>query len=284
MKKVYFVVFRPTLFYKLLLICVVIILSLSLISSGRSLYEGTKSIFMEEGSSEAQPTETQPTVAKLSIVIDDFGSTKAGVEEMMAIDRHLTFAVIPFLDYSNKNAVEAHEKGFEVIAHLPMEPKKGKRSWLGPNPILSGMDYETVRKIVKESIENVPFAVGANIHMGSKASSEEVIMSAVIDEIKERNLLFLDSCTASKPIAKDIALKKEVLCYERDVFLDGQQPKAFVIKRLKQAADVALKKGYAIAIGHVGIEGGKVTAEAITEMIPELDKNNIKLVFLSELK
>ncbi len=274
----YFVVVRPTLFSKLIIISVAVIMSFSIISSGRSIYEGAKSIFWEGENAEGRPDE-----AKLSIVIDDFGSAKDGVEEMMSIEQHLTFAVIPFLDFTNKNALQAHEKGFEIIVHLPMEPKKGKRSWLGPNPILSGMEYDVVRKIVKDSMDNVPFAVGANIHMGSKASSEETIMTAVLDEIKERNLYFLDSRTASKPVAKDIAREKEVVCFERDVFLDGQQPKDFVKKRLKQAGDLALKKGYAIAIGHVGIEGGKVTAEAITEMIPEFDRKNIKLVFLSEL-
>ncbi len=34
---------------------------------------------------------------RLAIIIDDFGSSGDGVKEMMSIDRHLTFAVMPFL-------------------------------------------------------------------------------------------------------------------------------------------------------------------------------------------
>jgi polysaccharide deacetylase 2 family uncharacterized protein YibQ len=270
MKKVYFIVLRNSLLNRIVIAALAVIFLLSFISTAHNLFTETEPVDSEQEESLAQPSE-----AKLSIIIDDFGSSNEGVEMMMGINRHLTFAIMPFMRFTNDNAIQAHEKGFEIIVHLPMEPVRGKRSWLGPNPILSGMDYEKAREIVKESIDNVPYAAGANIHMGSKASSEEEILSAVLDEIGGRDLYFVDSRTASKPIAKDIALKKNVICFERDVFLDGQQPKSFIKKRLREAGEIALKKGYAIAIGHVGIEGGDVTAESITEILPEFDRKNI---------
>lgn len=221
---------------------------------------------------------------KLAIIIDDFGSGgRQGITEMMKIDEHLTFAVIPFEEHSQKDAAVAHEKGYEVIVHLPMEPTRGKKSWLGSKPIMAGMSGDDVRQIVVDAFENVPHAVGANIHMGSKASSEEGIINAVLDVIKEKNIYFVDSYTATQPVAKKIADSKGVTCYNRNVFLDGQQPKSFVKNRLAEAANIAIKKGYAVAIGHVGIEGGKVTAEAIQEMLPEFKSKNVQLVFVSEL-
>jgi polysaccharide deacetylase 2 family uncharacterized protein YibQ len=100
---------------------------------------------------------------------------------------------------------------------------------------------------------------------------------------REKNLYFVDSRTADHPIGKKIADLKQVRCYERNVFLDGQKPKEFVKKKLIEAANLALKKGYAVAIGHVGVEGGKTTAQAIIEMLPEFERKNIELVFISEL-
>lgn len=220
---------------------------------------------------------------KLAIIIDDFGSSREGVEEMMSINRHLTFAVMPFLAHSKEYAEAAHAKGYEVIVHLPMEANHGKRSWLGPRPILAGMNADEVRQTLRDAFEAVPFAVGANNHMGSKASSDQSIISAVLDVIKEKDLYFVDSRTADHPIGKKVAAEKGVRCYERNIFLDGQQPKSFVKGRLAEAANVALKNGYAVAIGHVGIEGGQATAEAIREMLPEFERKNIKLVFVSEL-
>lgn len=228
-------------------------------------------------------TERDGSGGKLAIIIDDFGSGREGVAEMMAIDRHLTFAVMPFLPHSHSDAEEANKKGYEVIVHLPMEPNKGKLSWLGPRPILAAMCDNEVKQIVMDSFESVPFAVGANIHMGSKASSDESIISSVLDVIKEKGLFFVDSRTSTHPISMKLANNKEVLCYDRDVFLDGQKPKSYVKQKLREAGEIALKKGYAVAIGHVGIEGGKVTAQAISEMLPEFDRMNVELVFVSEL-
>ncbi len=220
---------------------------------------------------------------KLAIIIDDFGQSRAGVKEMMSIDRHLTFAIMPFLENSQSDAETAHEKGYEVIVHLPMEANYGKLSWVGPKPILANLNEHEVQKIVRESFESVPYAVGANIHMGSRASCEESIVSSILDVIKDKGLYFVDSLTAEHPIAKEISASKGVLCFERDIFLDGNKPKEAIKKQLQKAEELALKKGKAIAIGHVGPEGGMVTAEAISEMIPEFDDRKVQLVFISEL-
>lgn len=222
--------------------------------------------------------------AKLAIVIDDFGSDRNGVKEMMSINRHLTFAIMPFLPYSQSDAKDALEKGFEIIVHLPMEPVKGKISWLGPKPILSTSTDNEVFQITTEAFSDVPGAVGANIHMGSKISADERIMSDILDIIKEKGVYFLDSKTSEKSVAKQLATQKGVTFYERDIFLDGQTSKEHVKNQLRKAGEIALNKGKAIAIGHVGIEGGKITAQAIKEMLPEFDEKNIQLVFVSELE
>ena len=57
-----------------------------------------------------------------------------------------------------------------------------------------------------------------------------------------------------------------------------------VRERLRQAENAALKNGTAVAIGHVGPEGGKITAMAIGELKSELEEKGIELVTVSEMK
>ncbi|MCX7710293.1 MAG: divergent polysaccharide deacetylase family protein [Clostridia bacterium] len=227
--------------------------------------------------------ESTHTEGKLAIIIDDFGQSRAGVKEMMSIDRHLTFAVMPFLSFSQSDAENAYQKNHEVIVHLPMESYNGKLSWVGPKPILSVLSDQEIQSLVIEAFDNVPHAVGANIHMGAKAGEDERVISDVLDIIKLKNVYFVDSRAARHPVAKKIADEKGILCYDRDVFIDGKKSKEFILKELKRAGDLSLKKGFAIAIGHVGTEGGKMTAEAIKEMLPYFDRNNIQLVYVSEI-
>jgi uncharacterized protein len=223
------------------------------------------------------------TGAKLAIIIDDFGQGREGVAQMMAIDRHLTFAVMPFATFTKADAEEGYKKGYEIIVHLPMEPMQGKPEWLGSNPILCSQDDEKITTIAHMALSDVPHAKGANVHMGSKASADDRVMHCILKEVAQAGLYFVDSRTGAKSVIKSVAAELNVPCLERNVFLDGQQPKSYIIGQLRQAEQIALKNGYAIAIGHVGIEGGKPTAEAINEMLGEFDRNGVQLVFVSEL-
>lgn len=105
----------------------------------------------------------------------------------------------------------------------------------------------------------------------------------VMELLKERNLLFVDSLTTAKSLGKTIAAEKGVRFLGRDVFLDSTDSLEQVKSNLRKAAETALEKGEALAIGHVGPEGGKVTAQAIQELIPELEQAGIVFVTVSEL-
>lgn len=231
----------------------------------------------------SSPSTTENSHGKLAIIIDDFGQNRNGVEEMTSINRHLTFAVMPFLTFSQSDAENSHNKGFEIIVHLPMEAYT-KLGWVGPRPILSVMSSSEVQQVVYDSFENIPYAVGANIHMGSKAGDDRRVISDILDVIKEKGVYFVDSRASRNPVAKKIGDEKSIKCFDRNVFIDGKKPKSYIKKQLLKAGEMALKNGQAIAIGHVGTEGGKVTAQAINEMLPEFDKRNVQLVFVSELE
>lgn len=224
---------------------------------------------------------------KLAIIIDDFGKNRKGVSEMMSIKRPLTFAVMPFLDYSGQDAVSAHDKGFEIILHLPMQSEKDDiQSWLGPRPVKLNLSASQIKKITADSINSIPYIAGVNIHMGALASENERVISAVMETVSEKGLYFVDSLTSARTVCRKAAKKTGINFIERDVFLEGNSnnvTKNYVKSQLSKAGEIALKYGYAVAIGHVGSAGGRVTAEAINEMIPVLEKKGIEFVYVSEL-
>lgn len=232
------------------------------------------------------PVAAKHQTPKLAIIIDDFGQNSSGVKEMMEIDRHLTFAVMPFLKFSRSDAVKAHKQGYEIIVHLPMQSQdKDIASWLGPRPVKLGQTNDEIRKIVMDSLNSIPYAVGANIHMGTKASENKRVMSCVMNIAKEKKMYFVDSKTSSHSVCTSVAKSVGLRYAERNIFLEtiSNKSKEYIKKQLHLAGELALKKGSAIAIGHVGSAGGKVTAEAIKEMLPSFERKGIKLVYVSEL-
>lgn len=74
--------------------------------------------------------ETDFKKRELAIVIDDFGNNMKATEEMLNLPVPITAAIMPFLSPTERDAKLANEKGHEVIVHLPMEPKKGKKAGL----------------------------------------------------------------------------------------------------------------------------------------------------------
>lgn len=265
--------------YFCFLLCISVFLLISLIK----LYPGILMVdtFNELYSQVKLPSENKQS--KLAIVIDDFGSGRDGVAEMMSIKRHLTFAVMPFLRFSELDSKRAKEKGYEVIIHAPMEDKTGRMSWLGGRPILCKMKSSEIKGILTDSFESIPFAVGLNNHMGSEASGDKEVITSILEFVREKNKIFVDSRTAKKPIAKKLAKEMGARCYDRNVFLDGKKDKNYIKNQLRKSKDMAIKKGTAVAIGHVGPHGGKVTAQAILESLPDFDDANVKLVFITEL-
>lgn len=220
---------------------------------------------------------------ELAILIDDFGYCGEGTQEMLALPIPITAAVMPFSSCTAADAEAVRQAGKEIFIHMPMESLTGKPEWVGEKGVFRSMSDAEIKERVEEAFSILPDAVGMNNHMGSAIMEDERSLSAVMDVLKEKKMLFVDSMTTAKSVGRSIAGQKGVFFLGRDVFLDSTDSVEVVKKNLRQAAEVALEKGYALAIGHVGPEGGHVTVQAIRELIPELEQAGITFVTVSEL-
>lgn len=218
----------------------------------------------------------------VAIVIDDFGYDGEGTEEMLALDIPLTAAIMPFSPNSSVDCDAVIAAGKEVIIHMPMESQTGKKSWVGDKAVFSTMTDSEISDVVKEALEIVKNAKGINNHMGSKIMEDERSLNVVMSVAAERGLIFIDSKTTPKSVAKQSSEKFNVPILERDVFLDSTDDINVIRKKLNQTAQIAQKKGYALAIGHVGPEGGKITAQAIKELAPQMEQQGIQFVTVSQ--
>ncbi|WP_445490621.1 divergent polysaccharide deacetylase family protein [Niallia sp. 03133] len=203
----------------------------------------------------------------LAIVIDDFGNNMKGTEEMLNLPVPITAAIMPFLPTSKEDAIRAHKKGHEVIVHLPLEPKKGKKSWLGPGAITTDLSDREIRERVKKAIESIPFAVGMNHHMGSKATEDERVMRIILDECQKHSLFYLDSKTTGKSVVKELAEELHVPYLENDMFFDHIYSNQHIVKQANKLANELEKQKQLIAIGHVGVTGPTVV-HVLKEYIP----------------
>ena len=231
----------------------------------------------------------QPVVAKplsspksnLAIVIDDLGNNMKGTEEIVKLPVKLTVAIMPFMPSTKEDAELAHQYGHEVIVHLPMEPKKGKKSWLGPGAITTDLSDKEIRKRVEDAVKDIPHAVGMNHHMGSKATEDERIMKIVLQVCKENGLFYLDSKTTGKSVVGKLANELDVPFLENNFFFDDVYTTQHITNQGKKLEKKLTEYEQLVAIGHVGISGPMMVS-VLKEYIP-LYKNKADIVVLSEL-
>ncbi len=224
-------------------------------------------------------------MAQVAFVIDDWGYSLNNIETLFQIQRPVTLAILPHLRYSKEISERArrHSQEYDIILHLPLESKSGKTP--ERDTIRRNMKKERVLAILKDDIEGVPGIIGVSNHQGSRATENSEVMKIILDELKRKGLFFLDSRTTPISVCGNIAGKIGLKHAERSVFLDLAQKKtdkqcrAYLKKQIKELIEIAKAKGSAIGIGH----DKKITLEAIKESIPDIEKENIKIVPLEKL-
>lgn len=215
---------------------------------------------------------------KMAIVIDDFGYNREPITAFANINRPLTFAVLPYRPFSNEAAAKGISSGHQVILHLPMEPlAQGEQS--EKITITTNLKEEEISDITQKAIAQIPGLIGVNNHQGSRATADRRVMKAVLKEIKDRNLFFLDSRTNSQSIAAEMAQQMGIKTGGNELFLDNTDDVNAVKGKLRTAQDMAIRHGSVTVIGHARMN----TATAVSEMIPELEASGIQLVFVSQL-
>lgn len=227
-------------------------------------------------------TRPKPAVA---FIIDDWGYNKRYIDLVSEINRPLTISILPNLRYSRYVAEEISKRSemYDIILHLPLESKSNRT--VEANTIRCEMDKEKILSILDSDIESVPGLVGVSNHQGSKATEDERVMKVILEELRKRELFFVDSFTSPDSVCLDVTKSLGIKFASRDVFLDITDQtdlenfESYIKGQIQELADLAVERGSAIGVGH-NIE---TTLRVIKESIPDLEKQGIRIEPLKKL-
>jgi polysaccharide deacetylase 2 family uncharacterized protein YibQ len=237
-----------------------------------------------DGSAEAASTarDSLPVEVpspRLAIVVDDCGYDPARDAEWLKFPEKITMAVIPFGPSSRRLPRAAHDRGFGVLIHAPMEPEGPVSDRTGDFRFRRGMSGKEMDALLGRMIEENAWASGVSNHMGSAFTADPVSMATFASLLKSRGLFFLDSVTTSRSVAVQAALQAGIPVTRRDVFLDtGIRPEEMRL-RWKKALSIAKEKGKAVLVCH----GRRESLRAILDLVPDLEAEGIRAVTLDEL-
>lgn len=222
-----------------------------------------------------QDSQDKPMIA---VVIDDMGVDRHRSSRVVALPPPMTVSYLSYAPDLEHQAIAARAAGHEVLLHVPMEPANAKLD-PGPGALLTNQTPEEMRTHLLQGLARFHAFVGINNHMGSKFTTDGVAMTLVLDELRRRGLLFLDSRTSAATVGVSLARGMGIPTAERNVFLDNVNEPGAVAARLAETEKLALRIGYAVAIGHPR-DG---TVEALETWLPQARAGGYVVVPVSAL-
>lgn len=223
--------------------------------------------------------EIDPNKPMIAIVIDDLGIDKRRTQRTIDLPAPLNLAFLPYPTQLSEQTKAAKDAGHELMVHMPMEPSNLSENNPGPKALLTKNGKALNLENLKANLDQFDGYVGINNHMGSRFTSDYNAMGPILEELKRRGLLFLDSRTIGSSKGKKLAGELDLPFVARDVFLDHDPSRAGVDASLAKTARIALSKGTAIAIGHPKDD----TIAALKVWIPKAKAQGIQIVPLTAI-
>ena len=219
-----------------------------------------------------------PETPWIAIVIDDVGLSPASSARAAALPGPLTLAYLPYAEGLAGQTARARAAGHELLVHVPMEPESAAED-PGPNALRVALDAGEIARRLDWALRRFEGYVGISNHMGSRFTADTVAMTAVLEVVRDRGLLFLDSRTGVRTRGEGVARSLGVPFVERDVFLDNELSAEAIGRQLDLAESIARRQGHAVAIGHPHA----VTLAVLERRLPLMERRGFALVAVAAI-
>jgi len=108
-----------------------------------------------------------------------------------------------------------------------------------------------VERVINRSLNEMPYCLGINNHMGSLATSDQRCMGFVMEALRKRGKAFLDSRTSNVSVAYQTAQKERITTYRNDLFLDSPDiSNATMERKIQQILNLGASSREVVAITH----------------------------------
>ncbi|HVT53994.1 MAG TPA: divergent polysaccharide deacetylase family protein [Dongiaceae bacterium] len=209
----------------------------------------------------------------IAIILDDVGAAPGDAPGAVALPAPITLSIMTYAPNAARLADQAKKAGHEIMVHVPMEAIN-RDADPGKNALLVNLSPGEIQQRLDWDLSQFQGYVGINNHMGSRFTQDPAGMQIVLETLKAKGLLFVDSRTIASSVGDALAGRLGVTHLKRDVFLDNVIDEADIRKELARTEAIARKQGFVIAIGHPHPD----TVAALRQWIPEAKARGFVLV------
>jgi polysaccharide deacetylase 2 family uncharacterized protein YibQ len=169
--------------------------------------------------------------ARLAVVVYGFGDEVAAADSFFALPASFAVAVVPGPRNAGDLFKDAHRREREVVLHLPLEPVNYPQVNPGPGTLLVTMKPARIVGDVEHWLDQARPVSAVSNHMGSLATQDMTVMTAVYRVLRNEHLPFLHVMPAAGAVCRSLASEMGVAYDEPDAVLDSE-PRASDTKAL----------------------------------------------------
>ncbi|MBM3265845.1 MAG: divergent polysaccharide deacetylase family protein [candidate division Zixibacteria bacterium] len=187
---------------------------------------------------------------KMVVVLEDIGTAVPEVARgFLTIGRPLTFGLVSWKGQPGEMAREAREKKHGLVAQIPMEPYEYPGVSPGRRAVLVEQSDPQNRQVVRDALAAVPEAGGAMAYLGSRILGDSRMLTLVLEEVKTRNLYFLDALAGRGSAGASIAGRLQVRHAAIWGAIDAVDNQERIAAMLDMASYEALDRGQVVVSG-----------------------------------
>ena len=223
----------------------------------------------------ARPHDMSDTRPKVAIIVTGIGlNSKASDLAITTLPGEVDLGFSPYgrklQDWMDKARAHGHE-GFLMI---PTEPLRYPENDPGPHTLLAGASSRDNLKKLDWLLSQVTGYVGVINEMGSKFTASEEDVQPVIDDLKARGLMLLDSRSTRFSVAAKLARRSTMPRAINNLYVDNQISSAEITRNLTQLENTARSMGVAVGVARAL----PLSIREIAAWARDLEERGIELV------
>jgi polysaccharide deacetylase 2 family uncharacterized protein YibQ len=224
------------------------------------------------------PNESRPRVA---VLLTSLGLSSAATESaIQGLPGGVTLSFQPYADNLQQWINLARAAGHEVLLNLPLEPLDYPTNDPGPQALFTALEPVENLERLNWALSRVTGYVGVATHMGSRFTTSREAMQPILQVLRQRGLLLVDTRSSARSVATAMATELGVPRAINDRFLDAREVSRTTIDaRLDEVERIAREVGVSVAVG----QAYPVTIERLRAWTQTLEGKELALAPVSAI-
>lgn len=228
----------------------------------------------------ARPFDQNDKRPRVGLIFSGLGQSTAATEAaIQRLPGGVTLAFAPYAKNLDQWIGLARAAGHEVLLTVPMEPIGYPENDPGPHTLLTSLSERENRDRLLFLLSRFTGYVGVLNTMGARLTTAPQSLKPILEEIKDRGLIFVDARSSLRSVAAAQATEIGLPRAINNRFIDIKAARSDIDQRLDELERIAREGGYALGIG----SPYPVTIERVALWVQELESKGIALAPVSAL-